>query len=61
LSEILRNMQDFNPKLDKWIDGEIQELMDNYELDEETAERVWDIMDEYGLNEDNAIKLEQEK
>ena len=38
-------------------DEGIKELMEDYDLDAETAERVRDIMDELGLDEDDAIEL----
>jgi len=41
-------------------DKELKELMDNYNLDEEEAERVRDIMDDYGLDEDEAVELKDE-
>jgi antitoxin component of RelBE/YafQ-DinJ toxin-antitoxin module len=37
-----------------------KELMEDHDLDEDTAERVQDIMDEYGLDEDDAIMIEEE-
>lgn len=33
--------------------------MENYDLDEDTAERVRDIMEENGLDEEDAIELEE--
>jgi len=38
-------------------DGDIQKLMEDYELDRETAEKVWEIMEEQGLDEEEAIEL----
>ena len=41
-------------------DEEIQELMDDYDLDEDTAERVREVMEEYGVDEDDAVELVEE-
>ncbi len=40
-------------------DEDIKELMINYDLDRDTAERVQEIMDEFGVNEDDAIEPEE--
>jgi len=40
-------------------DEEVQELMENHGLDEDTAERVRDIINEHSLDEDEAIELEE--
>ncbi len=37
-----------------------KELMEDHDLDANTAERVQDIMDEYGVDEDDAIMIEEE-
>lgn len=41
------------------IDEEIIELMKEYDLDQDTAERVQEIIDEYGVDVDDAIELEE--
>ena len=41
------------------MDDEIRELMDDYDLDGDMAERVWEIMQELGVDEDDAIELEE--
>ncbi len=38
---------------------ETKELMIDYDLDLETAERVLEIMEEYGVDEEEAIELEE--
>jgi hypothetical protein len=40
-------------------DEEIKELMDNHDLDEDTAERAQELVDE-GLDEDDAVELAEE-
>ncbi len=40
-------------------DEDVAELMENHDLDEDTAEKVRDIMEEYGVGEDDAIELEE--
>ena len=39
---------------------DIIDLMSNYDLEENTAERVLEVMENYGLSEDEAIELESE-
>jgi len=39
---------------------DIIDLMNNHDLDEDTAESVLEIMENYELNEDEAIELESE-
>lgn len=41
------------------IDEEIAEIMENNDLDEDTAERVADIMNELGVDEEDAVELEE--
>jgi hypothetical protein len=41
-------------------DDELTDLMNDYDLDPDTAERVREIMDETGLDEDEAVALEEE-
>lgn len=38
------------------MDPEIQELMENYDIDEEQAERAQELIDE-GLDEDEAVEI----
>ena len=38
-------------------DEEIQRIMEEYDLEEEDAERVQEIMEEYGVDEDTAVEL----
>ena len=38
-------------------DSEIKELMEEYDLSEEEAERLQDLMDELGLDADDAAEL----
>lgn len=38
-------------------DQEIQELMEDNDLDENTAKQVQEVMDEYGIDESDAIEL----
>ena len=40
-------------------DEEVRELMDNHDIDEDTAEKVQELIDE-GLDEDDAIELADE-
>ncbi len=40
-------------------DKDIAELLENHDLDEETAERVRDLMEELGVSEDDAIELNE--
>lgn len=42
---------------DESPDEEIIEIMENHDLDQDTAERVQEIMDEYGVDEDDAIEI----
>lgn len=42
------------------LDDEIKELMENHDLDQDTAEQVRDAMDEYGVDEDDAVDLMEE-
>ncbi len=41
------------------IDENIQELMENHDLDKDTAERVQELIDDEGLDEDDAVELEE--
>lgn len=41
------------------IDEEVVEIMENNNLDEDTAERVVDIMNELGVDEEDAVELEE--
>lgn len=41
------------------IDEEVSEIMENNDLDEDTAERVADIMNELGVDEDEAVEIEE--
>ncbi len=38
---------------------DINEIAENYLIDEDTAERVVDIINEYGVDEEEAIELEE--
>lgn len=38
---------------------EIKELMDNHDIDQDTAERVQELVDE-GLDEDDAVEIAEE-
>lgn len=40
-------------------DEEVKELMENHDLDKDTAERVQEVMEEYGVDEDDAVELEE--
>jgi len=42
------------------MEEEIRELMENYDLEEEDAEKVQEVMDELGVDEDDAIMLVEE-
>ena len=48
---------DFSNDYD-WRDDEIQSLMEDYDLDEEQAERIRDLMDEYGVEAEEALEME---
>lgn len=37
---------------------DVKELMDDYDLDEDTAENVRDIMDEYWVDADDAMEID---
>jgi chorismate mutase len=39
-------------------DREVIELMENHDLDKDTAEGVQEIMDDLGVDEDDAVELE---
>lgn len=41
------------------INEEVVEIMENNDLDEDTAERVADIMNELGVEEEDAIEIEE--
>ena len=41
------------------MDDETIELMEDYDLDLETAERVHEIIEEYDVDDDDAIILEE--
>ncbi len=41
------------------IDEDVLEIMENNDLDEDTAERVADIMNELGVDEDEAMEIEE--
>jgi len=41
------------------MDDEIKELIQDYDLDEDTAERVQDIMNELDVDPDDAVELEE--
>lgn len=40
------------------IDETVAEVMENNDLDKETAERVVEIMDDHGVSGERAVKLE---
>ena len=42
------------------MDPEIKELMDDYDLEEDEAERVKEIMDEWEIDADEAVELVDE-
>ncbi|PIR47166.1 MAG: hypothetical protein COV07_00640 [Candidatus Vogelbacteria bacterium CG10_big_fil_rev_8_21_14_0_10_45_14] len=42
------------------LDEDTKGLMSDYDIDEETADRVLALMEEYGIDEDDALELEQE-
>ena len=42
------------------IDEAVKSIMDDYDLDEDTTERVRDIMDEEGIDLDEAVELVDE-
>lgn len=44
---------------DEAPDEEVQELMENHDLDQDTAERVQEIMEDLGVDEDDAVELEE--
>ncbi len=39
---------------------EIKRLTEDYDLEEEEAEKVQEIMEEYGLDEDDAVELKDD-
>lgn len=41
------------------INEEVVEIMENNDIDEDTAERVADIMNELGVDEEDAVELEE--
>lgn len=41
------------------IDEEVVEIIENNDLDEDTAERVVDIMKELGVDEEDAVEIEE--
>lgn len=40
-------------------DEEVREIMENNDLDEDTAERVADIMNELDVDEEDAVELDE--
>lgn len=44
---------------DEKPDEDIREIMENHDLDQDTAERVQEIMDDLGVDEDDAVELEE--
>lgn len=42
------------------LDEETLRLMKDYDIDQETAEKVQDLMDSEGLDEDEAVELADE-
>ncbi|HNP75484.1 MAG TPA: hypothetical protein PKL09_03965 [bacterium] len=45
---------------DNQPDEDVRKLMDDYNLDEDTAEQARELMDEYGLDEDDAVNIAEE-
>lgn len=41
------------------VDGEVREIMDEHDLDEDQAERVRDIVEEYDVDVETAVELEE--
>lgn len=41
-------------------DEEVEELMENYDLEQEEAEHVQEIMEEHGLDEEDAVELKDD-
>jgi len=39
--------------------NDVREIMQDYDLDQDTAERVLEIMEDLGVDEDEAIELEE--
>jgi len=44
---------------DNPLDEELLDLMENHDLDLDTAQRVREIMDEEGIDEDEAVEIEE--
>lgn len=42
------------------MDEEVMKIMENHEIDEDTAERAVELVDELGINEDEAVELAKE-
>jgi len=42
------------------MDENTKQIMEDHDIDKDTAEHIQEIMDEYGVDEDDAIMLEEE-
>jgi len=49
--------KDYQNKIVDTPDEEVRELMDDHDLDADTAEKIRDTMDELGVDEDDAVEL----
>lgn len=52
-------MTDSDPIENEKPDEEVKELMENHDLDQDTAERVQEIIDDLGVDEDDAVEIEE--
>lgn len=59
--KIHKNMNDDEKNLneDDAPEEEVKELMDNHDIDQDTAERAQELVDE-GLDEDGAVEIAEE-
>jgi len=59
-----KDLEDYQDHIDEFGDDQpdedVRKLMDDYNLDEDTAEQARELMDEYGLDEDDAVNIAEE-
>jgi len=55
----MKNKSDEDELGDEIVEDELSELMENHDIDRETAEKAQELIDE-GLDEDDAIEIAEE-
>ena len=53
-----RDEEVIDPETGEAIEPEVKDLMDNHDIDKDTAERVKDLVDE-GLYEEDAVSIDE--